>query len=71
VRTDPESPEAHEAVKATAKTYWFPECVDLDADLDAAFKLWDAVYAGVSSAGDLVKDQTVWKEVNEWLSKRR
>lgn len=71
VQPDPTSAEAKAAVKETAASRYFPQCQDLVGDLESAFKLWDAVYIGVKSAGDLIKEKQLWHEVNEWLAVRR
>ena len=43
VHPDATSPEAKHAVLETASTRYFPQCVNLRADLEVAFLLWDAV----------------------------
>jgi len=71
IKPDPTSNEAKATVKELAATRFFPQCLYLVEDLETAFKLWDAVYAGVKSAGDLIKDKQVWNDTNEWLAARR
>jgi hypothetical protein len=52
---------------------YFPQSEDCIGDLKTAFKLWDAVFAGVKASGNLVKesDKTFWGEANEYLAARR
>jgi hypothetical protein len=71
VHEDPTSQEAKDAVLETASKRYFPQCVGLPTDLNVAFSLWDAVYAGVKASGNLVKERKVWDEVDEWLAGRR
>jgi hypothetical protein len=49
----------------------FEFALDLEGDIDKAFALWDAVYAGVKEAGDLVKDRRVFDETDKWLKDLR
>lgn len=57
----------------TASTRYFPESVDLKADLNVAFELWDAVCEGVASAQGVLPEASkkVWVETAEWLAARR
>ncbi|EKG16520.1 DNA repair protein [Macrophomina phaseolina MS6] len=73
IQPDPTTPEAKASTKTRAARDWFPESLDLSGDLDIAFKLWDAVYAGVKKASQagLVRDGAMWDEVNKWLAPRR
>jgi len=41
--TEPTSDDAKQAVIDTASKRYFPQCVDFQADLEVAFRLWDAV----------------------------
>jgi hypothetical protein len=70
-KNDPTSQASKEAIMENLSSRFFPQCQDIEEDLKTAFKLWDAVYAGVKSAGDLINDQQVWHETNEWLAARR
>lgn len=44
---------------------------DFLGSLQDALQLWDAVYKGVTLAGQEVPDRKMWDEANEWLSQRR
>jgi len=44
---------------------------DYAGDLDKAFALWDAVYAGIIEAGDLVKERAIFDEADAWLEDLR
>ncbi|KAB2573175.1 DNA repair protein [Lasiodiplodia theobromae] len=73
IQSDPTTPEAKAGTKTRAARDWFPESIDFIGDLDIAFKLWDAVYAGIKKASEsgLVRDGAAWDEVNKWLGPRR
>ncbi|KAI9718407.1 MAG: hypothetical protein M1812_004128 [Candelaria pacifica] len=71
VYEDPSSAAAKDAVKAKGPADWIPNSVDFVGDLYRAFKLWDAVYAGVKVAGKEVQGGELWTEVDQWLAKRR
>ncbi|KAJ9637908.1 hypothetical protein H2199_007403 [Coniosporium tulheliwenetii] len=70
---DPTSAEARAASKGKAPKDYFPHAIDLSRDLDSAFLLWDAVYAGMKKAVEhkLVKEGSIWDDVNKWLANRR
>ena len=70
---DPDSAEAKAVVREKSVSTYFPQSVQLVKDLETSFKLWDAVYAGVSSSGKLLdeKEKKKWNEVNVWLSTKR
>lgn len=70
---DPTATDAKEQVKETASTRYFPQSENFIGDLDTAFKLWDAVFEGVKSSGNLVKesDKKLWSDANAWLTPRR
>ncbi|EON70012.1 hypothetical protein W97_09278 [Coniosporium apollinis CBS 100218] len=70
---DPTSAEARAASKGKAPKDYFPHAIDLSRDLDSAFLLWDAVYAGMKKAVEhkLVKEGSMWDDVNKWLANRR
>lgn len=44
---------------------------DFSGSLDDAFRIWDAVYQGVKAAGNMLKDTSIWDEVDTWLSQRK
>lgn len=60
-------------MQETASTRYFPQSEDFAGDLKTAFELWDAVYEGVKSSGNLLKDpeKKPWNEANDWLAGRR
>ncbi|KAF2743586.1 hypothetical protein M011DRAFT_219635 [Sporormia fimetaria CBS 119925] len=62
-----------EDVQDDARRLWFPRAEDLLADMETAFKLFDAVNKGVQASGNLVKESEKqgWKQASEWLAKRR
>ncbi|KAI9763500.1 MAG: hypothetical protein M1835_007801, partial [Candelina submexicana] len=62
VYDDPGSEAAKNAVKAKGTTDWIPNSVDFVGDLDRAFRLWDAIYAGVKVAGKEIQGGEVWTE---------
>ncbi|KAI9667560.1 MAG: hypothetical protein M1821_000376 [Bathelium mastoideum] len=68
---NPTSPSTRDAVRKKGSEEWFPHCIDYAADLDRAFKIWDAVYAAVKDSGDLVKEKKFWRNTDEWLAQRR
>ncbi|KAF2111425.1 temperature dependent protein affecting M2 dsRNA replication [Lophiotrema nucula] len=73
-QNDPTSDESKQAVKEMLSTRYFPQSLDLPGDLLTAFKLWDAVYMGVSQAPNHLiseKEKKQWNEANEWLTPRR
>ncbi|KAJ6261863.1 hypothetical protein Dda_2662 [Drechslerella dactyloides] len=50
----------------------FAQSVDVLADVGKAFRLWDAVMAGVTSAPDnLIVDTVKFTEADNWLKERR
>lgn len=57
----------------TASTRYFPQSENFAGDLKTAFELWDAVYEGVKSSGNLIKEseKRQWNDANEWLAPRR
>ncbi|KAI9796098.1 MAG: hypothetical protein M1833_006520 [Piccolia ochrophora] len=60
-----------ETIKIQDGEKWLPNSVDMPADLHKAFRLWDAVYQAVKTAGSGFEDGASWKEVDEWLKERR
>ncbi|CAG7989048.1 unnamed protein product [Penicillium salamii] len=64
------SPEARADVKAKGKD-WFQHSESFTGNLDLAFKLWDAVYAGTQNAGRELQETKLWDDANKWLSERR
>ncbi|KAJ5558555.1 XPG N-terminal, partial [Penicillium sp. DV-2018c] len=70
LQANPTSPEARSEVKAKGKE-WFQHSESFTGNLDLAFKLWDAVYAGTQSAGKEFKEAKFWDEANKWLAERR
>ena len=70
--SDPTAAETKQRVRETAATRYFPQALDLVGDLQTANKLWDAVYEGVKSSGNAVKEseKKQWAEANEWLAAR-
>lgn len=70
---DPISAEAKARVQETASTRYFPQSENFAGDLKTAFELWDAVYDGVKSSGNLLREQEKkqFNEANEWLAGRR
>ncbi|KAF2705855.1 PIN domain-like protein [Pleomassaria siparia CBS 279.74] len=71
--SDPTSAEAKARVSETASTRYFPQSENFAGDLKTAFELWDAVFEGVKSSGNLLREQEKkqWNEANEWLAGRR
>lgn len=69
------SAEKKAEVKEKAARTYFPKSIDLKEDLNSAFKLWDAVSAGVTVAGEkgLVGKSVVgvWRECGEWVEARK
>lgn len=72
-QADPTSAEAKAQVQETASSRYFPQSENFAGDLKTAFELWDAVFEGVKTSGNLLKesDRKIWTETNEWLSVRR
>ncbi|KAJ5607342.1 hypothetical protein N7537_003961 [Penicillium hordei] len=70
LQANPTSPEARADVKAKGKE-WFQHSESFIGNLDLAFKLWDAVYAGTQSTGKEFKEAKLWEEANKWLAERR
>lgn len=72
---NPESEEVKEEVKERGPRSWFPHAEDFRGDLERAFQLWDAVYAGVKTAVELMRvDKDMgqsWDAVNTWINRRR
>jgi hypothetical protein len=71
-----ESSPVNAASKARAKDSakkMFSFATDFEGDLDKAFRLWDAVYAGVKEAGNLIdgEDRQVFDEANKWVADLR
>ncbi|CAG8268272.1 unnamed protein product [Penicillium olsonii] len=59
------SPEARADVKAKGKD-WFQHSESFTGNLDLAFKLWDAVYAGTQNAGREFKESKLWEDANKY-----
>ncbi|KAK4870601.1 hypothetical protein LT330_004949 [Penicillium expansum] len=70
LQANPTSPEARADVKAKGKE-WFQHSESFVGNLDLAFKLWDAVYAGTQSTGKEFKEAKFWEDANKWLAERR
>jgi len=68
---DPTSAETKDAMKEKGAKIFIPHSVDFPGDLESAWAIWDAVYAGVKAGGKLFKDSEVFAEVDEWLAGRR
>lgn len=70
---DPTSPETKARVLETASQRYFPQSLEFAGDLNIAFALWDAIFEGVNSGGNVVPESTkkLWNETNEWLAARR
>lgn len=71
-----ESNTINPASKAQAKDSarkMFSFATDFAGDLEKAFNLWDAVYAGIKEAGNLIgsDDRQVFDEANKWLADLR
>ncbi|KAJ6139665.1 XPG N-terminal [Penicillium samsonianum] len=70
LQANPTSPEARADVKAKGKE-WFQHSESFIGNLDLAFKLWDAVYAGTQSTSKEFKEAKFWEDANKWLAERR
>ncbi|KAJ6184600.1 XPG N-terminal [Penicillium mononematosum] len=70
LQANPTSPEARADVKAKGKE-WFQHSESFIGNLELAFKLWDAVYAGTQSTGKEFKEAKFWEDANKWLAERR
>lgn len=70
---DPTSADSKAETLDKCATDYFIHMVDFEGDLRIAFELWDAVYEGVKTSGNLVKesDKKIWTEANDWLTPRR
>lgn len=68
---DPTSASAKEMAKAKGPGEWFVHSVDVNADIDTAFRLWDALIQGIKAAGKDIRGRENWLEVDRWLSQRR
>ena len=71
VLPNPTAAETKANFKRKAPKELFEFASDYAGDLDKAFALWDAVYAGVVEAGDLVKERAVFDEADAWLKDLR
>ncbi|KAI9798257.1 MAG: hypothetical protein M1825_005390 [Sarcosagium campestre] len=73
INREPADPSAKrkKTIKEQDVVKLLPNSVDLPADLDTAFRLWDAVVRGVQAAGELVEDSSAWPEADSWLKSRR
>jgi hypothetical protein len=60
--------ESKSQVKQRIQKDIFIYAEDYAADIDKAFQLWDAVYAGVKASGNQIKDRKSFEEANDWLS---
>ena len=61
-------------IKAQQKPHHkFPNLKEggLSKNLQLAWSMWDGVYAAVQASGKDVIEQTLFAEVNVWLSKRK
>lgn len=70
LQINPTSAEARTEVKSKGKE-WFQHSDSFTANLDTAFKLWDAVYKATQNAGKDLKDVKIWDDANNWLAERR
>ena len=71
---DPTSEETKSRVIETASTRYFPQSLNFSGDLNTAFAIWDAIYAGVNSANSTTIPEATkqaWTETNQWLAARR
>ncbi|QGA18185.1 hypothetical protein EYB26_005869 [Talaromyces marneffei] len=64
------SPKTREEVRAKGKE-WFQHSESFEDNLDAAFTLWDAVYAASQNAPKDFKTAKVWEDANKWLASHR
>jgi hypothetical protein len=71
VLPEPTSAETKKKFKNKAPKELFEFASDYAGDLDKAFALWDAVYAGIIEAGDLVKERAIFDEADAWLEDLR
>jgi Temperature dependent protein affecting M2 dsRNA replication len=74
VLPNPTSPETKAKFKRKAPKELFEFAADYAGDLDKAFALWEAVYAGVVEAGDEklgVKEKAVFDETDAWAKDLR
>ncbi|KAK4998773.1 hypothetical protein LTR66_002073 [Elasticomyces elasticus] len=65
-QSSPTELETRNSIKEKGAREWFPHVPDFSGDLDRAFILWDAVYAGVKAAdGSLISQnvKNLWGEV--------
>ncbi|KAJ5024177.1 temperature dependent protein affecting M2 dsRNA replication-domain-containing protein [Bipolaris maydis] len=71
---DPTAAETKARVIETASTRYFPQSLNFVEDLTTAFSMWDAIYAGVTSASSTTIPEATkqaWAETNQWLAERR
>ncbi|KAK2767003.1 hypothetical protein FQN54_006320 [Arachnomyces sp. PD_36] len=67
---DPTSPSVRAEAKEKGKE-WFQHSESFGDNLGMAFRIWDAVYKGVQTAGKEAGDVKLWDEANEWLEGRK
>lgn len=63
--------EDHVSAAKKQVSEWFRNVVSFNKNLENAFKLWDAVYAGTKVAGNDFKDKALWDDADAWLKTRR
>ncbi len=72
---DPTSETTKRAALQEGPKDWFPHSENCQRDLERAFELWDAVFAGVKVAAEkgLVGKAVAveWEGVDRWVTERR
>lgn len=69
---EPKAEKTHKEAKEHSQNIVFVHAQDFAGDIDRALGVWDAVYKGVSRAGDgLTKHKGLFDEVNTWLADLR
>jgi hypothetical protein len=70
---DLDSSDAKAAVLEIASSRYFPQSVNLPADLEIAFELWEAICRGVTNGGSAVPEanKKLWRDTDSWLQARR
>ncbi|KAK3680002.1 hypothetical protein LTR78_000379 [Recurvomyces mirabilis] len=66
--------QSNEPSKRQDITRWFNYVLDMEGDLEKAWKLWACVNAGVQSADTIVAQEAVkrsFQDADEWLQKKR
>ncbi|QIW94828.1 hypothetical protein AMS68_000346 [Peltaster fructicola] len=63
--------QSHETSRRADITRWFPQALDLDADLKMAWRLWDAVNAGVQAAEAVpTSTKSMFSNADKWLMQK-